>query len=230
MTMFLKDFPKPWAENAVQLAVEKDRKSKSALSGLIVYLYRIRRLRRLSLALCRRLEGEDIYSQSLRRIFRDVYGVTVGPYSYGGVLRPGVLPPGSVVGNYCSVGQRLIVRRRDHPIDEPILHPFLYNSELGFLTRDTLPKDRDNPLTIGHDVWIGDRVTILSGCKSIGNGAVIAAGAVVTRDIEPYSVVAGVPAKQIKLRLTAQQRQELEASKWWEQSLPELMTRVASSA
>ena len=173
--------------------------------------------------LCLRLEGGGLHSDSWRQILTRYHRATVGRYSYGDILRPGLLPPGSRVGAYCSVGTELIVRRRDHPLDRPALHPFFYNAALGFLTRDTIGSEADNPLTIGHDVWIGDRVTILSGCRSIGTGAVIAAGAVVTRDVAAYSVVAGVPARPLRLRFDAATIARLEASRWWDRPLTALI-------
>ena len=109
-------------------------------------------------------------------------------------------------------------------MDRAILHPFFYNAALGLLAQDTIPQERDNPLHIGHDAWIGDRVTILSGCQSIGNGAVIAAGAVVTRDVAAYALVGGVPAKMIRMRFGPDRIAELEASQWWKLDLATLIT------
>jgi tetrahydrodipicolinate N-succinyltransferase len=91
------------------------------------------------------------------------------------------------------------------------------------LDRDSIDKEEENPLTIGNDVWIGDRVTILSGCKQIGNGAAVAAGAVVTRDVDPYCIVAGVPARLLKKRFEDELIDRLEASRWWELRLDELL-------
>jgi virginiamycin A acetyltransferase len=173
--------------------------------------------------ICGRLEGRLMYSETWRLILRHTYGVEIGPYSYGAILDPGVMPRGSRVGAYCSVGMQLIVRRRDHPVDRPFLHPFFYNHQLGLLDYDTIPAIQENPLVIGNDVWIGDRVTIVSGCRSIGNGAVIAAGAVVTRDVPPYMVVAGVPARPIRKRLSAEVIDELERGRWWERSIAEIV-------
>ena len=164
-----------------------------------------------------------MFSTTWRRILRQVHQISIGRYSYGDILKPGLLPKGTVVGNYCSVGTGLIVWRRNHPIEHPFLHPFFYNSCLGLLTRDTIGSPRDNPLTIGHDVWIADRVTILPGCCSIGNGAVIAAGAVVTRDVPAYAVVAGIPARQTKMRFGPDRIAELEASCWWERDIADLI-------
>lgn len=74
---------------------------------------------------------------------------------------------------------------------------------------------RNNPsVNIGNDVWIGDNVIILPGVK-IGDGAVVAAGGVVTRDVPPYAIVGGVPTRIIKYRFTSEQIQILERIKWW---------------
>lgn len=164
-----------------------------------------------------------MYSATWRRILRRYHDVTIGRYSYGDVLNPGLLPPGSIVGAYCSIGKGLIVRRRDHPVNGPFLHPFFYNSALGLLLQDAIPAERDNPLTIGHDVWVGDRVTIVSGCHQIGNGAVVAAGAVVTQDVAPYTIVGGVPARVIRTRLDPHCIAKLEASRWWEQDIATIL-------
>ena len=76
---------------------------------------------------------------------------------------------------------------------------------------------REEPLytVIGHDVWIGQNCLIKQGVK-IGNGAVIGMGSVVTRDVEPYSIVGGVPTKFIKKRFESNIVHELEAIEWWE--------------
>ena len=196
---------------------------RNPLARWIAALYRFRRLRPGIRRLVLRLEGGEFYSQTLRLILKRHHGVGIGRFSYGAILEPGVLPPGSGAGNFCSVGQGLIVRRRDHPADLPSLHPFFYNSRLGYLDGDTIITDAENPLEIGHDVWIGDRVTILSGCAQIGNGAIVAAGAVVTRPVPAYAVVAGVPARVIRYRFDNDVIAALEASRWWERDLAELL-------
>lgn len=164
-----------------------------------------------------------MFSATLRHLLKTVHGVGIGRYSYGAILTSDVLPRGSRVGNYCSVGGRLIVRRRNHPVEASVLHPFFYNSRLGLLSEDGIEAVTDNPLEIGNDVWIGDRVTILGGCRQIGNGAVIGAGAVVTRDVLPYSIVGGIPARLIRMRFGPERVAEIEASRWWERSIAELI-------
>ncbi len=217
------DLSATWHKDALFRALKLESNMTSSLSVLLRISYRLGRLRPSVLKACARLEGGAIHSATWRQILKDHHSICVGRYSYGAILQPGVLPPGTVVGAYCSVGGQLIVRRRDHPVDRPFLHPFFYNSALGLLTRDTIPTDLENPLVIGNDVWIGDRVTILSGCKTVGNGAVIAAGAVVTRDVPPYAIVGGVPAKVIRKRFDAAQIARIEASLWWERDIASLI-------
>ena len=78
-------------------------------------------------------------------------------------------------------------------------------------------------LCVGNDVWIGHGVTIVSSCEKIGNGAVIGAGSVVTKDVPPYSIVTGVPAKVIKYRFSEEIINALEDSCWWKLQPEELM-------
>ncbi|ODP36543.1 hypothetical protein BFL28_05580 [Sphingomonas turrisvirgatae] len=174
--------------------------------------------------LVRRWEGGEMRSSTLRRMLLKHHGVEVGDYSYGPILDRGRMPPGTVIGRWCSVGQELIVRRRNHPIERATQHPFFYNAKLGMVPVDTIPLDRENPLVIGHDVWIGDRVTILSECHRVGNGAVLAAGAIVTRDVPPYTIVGGVPAQVLRKRFSPEVQAILEDSRWWELDLAALST------
>lgn len=212
-----------WRSDAAMRAHQYASKAITPLAPILRLCYKARRLRPLVRKLCFRMEGGGIHSATWRRILREHHHIRIGLYSYGAILNPGVLPSGTQVGAYCSVGADLIVRRRDHPTDRPFLHPFFYNSALGLLPRDSIPQDAENPLTIGNDAWIGDRVTILSGCRTIGNGAIIAAGAVVTRDVPSYAIVGGVPAKIIRFRFDDALIARLEASHWWERDIASLI-------
>lgn len=213
-----------WSDQAEALAHTLDRNSRHAGSGLLLALYRFPRLRGLCLKLCERLENGNLFSATLREILRRYHGVEIGNYSYGSILHPGLLPPGTRVGRYCSVGKELIVRRRNHPARRLTQHPFFYNHMFDFLKEDTISPVRENPLNIGHDVWICDRVTILPGCKRIGNGAVLGAGAVVAHDVDPYTIVGGVPARPIGTRFDPETAKAAEASRWWEASVAQLMS------
>lgn len=202
-------------------AAASARRARAA--GWVKPLYKVRRLRGLVQRVCARLEGGLMWSDTWRDILSDDHGVDVGRYSYGSLLGAGVLPRGSIIGRYVSCGTGLIVRRRDHPTDRAVMHPFFYNAALGLVKTDTIAANQDNPLVIGHDVWIGDRVTILGGCTRIGNGAVLAAGAVVTRDVPAYAIVGGVPAKRLRMRFDADRIAALEHSRWWDRDIADLV-------
>lgn len=204
-------------------AREKDQNSVCAISDQILWAYQYRIFRRICFRLCDKLEGGRFFSQTHRKIISEYYDVNVGRYSYGPSLDPGALPKGTIVGSYCSFGSELNVFRRNHPGDTLTQHPFFYNKHLGIVDEDTIPLDEDNPLTIGHDVWIGSRTTILPGCKRIGNGAIIGANSVVTKDIEDFSINGGNPAKMIKKRFSPEIEEVIQKSEWWKLSLPDLM-------
>jgi virginiamycin A acetyltransferase len=210
-------------EDAAEEARRRIAKARSPLSPVLRRLYRFRRLRPAIRELCVRLEGGPLFSETLRQILREFHGAEIGRYSYGPILEPGVIPRGSKVGAYCSVGPGLIVYRRNHPLERPSLHPFFYNHQLGFLHRDTIEDDAENPLEIGNDVWTGGRVIILPGCRRIGNGAVLAAGAIVTGDVAPYAIVGGVPARTLGTRFDEATVAALESSRWWERPIDALI-------
>jgi acetyltransferase-like isoleucine patch superfamily enzyme len=86
------------------------------------------------------------------------------------------------------------------------------------------PVSRGN-VVIGNDVWLGDRCTILSGV-SIGNGAVVAANATVTKDVPPYAVVAGNPARIVKMRFDEAEIAKLQALRWWDWDEQRIRERV----
>lgn len=214
------------SDEKLKLATLRHEKSVSPHAARILAAYKYRVLRRLCLALCNRLEGGIFHSQTRRTIMQQYYGVTVGRYSYGPCLDPGVFPAGSVIGAYCSFGSDLLVFRRNHPADTLTQHPFFYNRYLEFVDQDTIQLDTDNPLIIGNDVWIGSRTTILPGCRRIGDGAIIGAGSVVTRDVEDFAIVAGNPAKEIRKRFPPEVARLIRESGWWNLTLPELMARA----
>jgi acetyltransferase-like isoleucine patch superfamily enzyme len=132
---------------------------------------------------------------------------------------PGEFPPGVTIGRYVSVGPGVRVFRRNHPMDRLSMHPYFYNSALGLVEQDTI---ESRPLTIGHEAWIGENAIITPGCERIGIGAVVGAGAVVTKDVEDFSIVAGNPAKVIRTRFDKRTIDRLLDSRWWERSGGEL--------
>lgn len=191
---------------------------KSILGQLILTAYRVPVLRKLCIWSALKLEGGSFYSATVREIINRYHGVQVGAYSYGECLMPGALPRGVVIGRYVSVASEVKVFRRDHPMNRLSTHPFFFNSSLNYLSKDTI---NPNSLLIGHDVWIGARVIITPGCCQIGDGAVIGAGAVVTKDVPDFAVVAGNPAKLIRYRFSEEVRQQIKESQWWNCSVEE---------
>lgn len=115
----------------------------------------------------------------------------------------------ATIGNYCSIAPHVSIGPGEHDLSRISTASLVYDDPYSELT--------EKPVTIGNDVWIGTHVVILRGV-SIGNGAVVGAGSVVTKDIPAFAVVAGVPAKIIKYRFNKEQIGLIEKSKWWEKS------------
>lgn len=120
------------------------------------------------------------------------------------------------IGRYCSIARGVLCGASNHPLDFFTTHPFVRNKEAYSLFPDrVVPKSvQKEPPVIGNDVWIGNNAIIMPGV-SIGDGAVIAAGAVVTHDVEPYEVVGGVPAHHLKYRFEPDIIARLLEVKWW---------------
>lgn len=120
------------------------------------------------------------------------------------------------IGKYCQIGADVAIHTTNHPISfmSTYINKNLFDGELSSL-KET------KRAVIGNDVWIGHNVIIL-GNINIGNGAILAAGAIVTKDVAPYTIVAGVPAKPIKKRFSERIIQEIEDLKWWDLSETEL--------
>lgn len=162
----------------------------------------------------------QMWSTYLRELTQKYYGVEIGIGSYGGCYSVEDIPKGTKIGKYCSFAKKIYIFNANHPIDFVSTHPITYNSNLNFVKNEKIKR---NKLMIGNDVWVGQNVIILSKVKSIGNGSIIAAGAVVTKDVEPYSIVAGNPAKVIRYRFEKEVIEELEKIKWWDKAPEEIL-------
>lgn len=189
-------------------------------SAILVWAYRApsARVRRLIRKLILWREGGELRSESLRQIFAAYHGVEVGLYSYG-CFTPRDIPPGTRIGRYCSIAPGVVIFNANHPLEHRSLHPFFYNPELGVVPEETITRGK---IVIGHDVWIGRNALITPRVRSIGNGAVVGAGCVVTRDVPAYAVVAGNPGRVIRYRFPHVIQEQIEASRWWERSIEEL--------
>jgi phosphonate metabolism protein (transferase hexapeptide repeat family) len=155
----------------------------------------------------------------------DLEEVSMGDYSYA--IRD-VTAIYTSIGKFCSIASHVRINPVQHPMHRVSQHHFTYRmKQFGFKDRDDeafFDWRRSRSCTIGHDVWIGHAAIIQSGV-AIGTGAVIGSGAVVTKDVEPYAVVAGVPAKPVKKRFPDEIIQKLLAVQWWNWSRTELEER-----
>ena len=168
----------------------------------------------------------------------------IGRYTYGYQSLLENYPFALTIGRYCSINSTARIWN-NHPSDYVSTHPFLDCSM--FYPREKQEKreeyckkygkyfnnvDYENsflrnnpPVIIGNDVWIGANVIILPGV-TIGDGSILAAGAVVTKDVEPYAVVGGVPAKVIKFRFDEESIKKFLQIQWWNWSVEEIEDNI----
>lgn len=141
---------------------------------------------------------------------------TMGDYSY-------VVNDSSIIytsiGKFCSIAAHTRINPGNHPMQRASQSHFTYRASAYFDDAeddaDFFAWRRSTPVTIGHDVWIGHGAIILPG-RSIGTGAVVAGGAIVTKDVAPYSIVAGNPARPIRQRFPREIADRLLALAWWD--------------
>lgn len=127
------------------------------------------------------------------------------------------------IGRFCSIAAEVKNSLGVHPITEPYVSTspmfFSLRKQTGItFAQKQLFEELKDPIEIGHDCWIGQRAFIVGGVK-IGTGAVVLAGAVVTKDVPPYAVVGGVPAKILKYRYDEDTIDFLLKSEWWNFSI-----------
>lgn len=123
------------------------------------------------------------------------------------------------IGKFCSIAGEVSVGLGRYPLERVSSHPAFYSvsQPVGrtFADRDIFqPFERT---VIGHDVWLGQGALVVDGVR-IGTGAVVGAGAVVTKDVPPYAIVGGVPARILRYRFESDVIEELLHARWWNQS------------
>lgn len=140
------------------------------------------------------------------------------------------------IGRFSAIGENLRTYMGIHPTEKYIsIHPSFYSTskQSGFSFTKTQKFDEHKYIDlekkyvceIGNDVWIGNNVSIIDGVK-IADGTIIASGSIVTRDTEPYSIIAGIPAKTIKFRFDKKQIASLTKLKWWNWSFDKIKSNA----
>lgn len=123
-----------------------------------------------------------------------------------------------IIGKFCSIacGSKFLFNSANHTLKSLANYTFpLFFEEWGLDKKDVASAwDNKGDITIGNDVWIGYEAVIMSGVH-IGDGAIIASRAVVTKDVPPYTIVGGTPAKEIRLRFDADTIARLQELQWW---------------
>ena len=165
--------------------------------------------------------SQDFYTSDRLKDMINNGRAFVGKYSYGNVLIQGKISR-LYMGKFCSIaGGVTIFLGNEHNTKRVTTYPFCAISQMEKANMDWgVRRTHGHPISkgdvhIGNDVWIGQRATILSGV-SIGDGAVVGAESLVTKNVKPYSVVGGNPARFLKWRFPESIRQALLRIKWWE--------------
>ena len=130
-----------------------------------------------------------------------------------------------IIGKFCSIacGTKFLFNCANHSLKSLSTYTFPLFYEEWELEKSNITTAWDNKgdIVIGNDVWIGYEAVIMAGVH-IGDGAIIAARAVVTKDVPPYTIVGGTPAKEIRKRFDAEVIQQLLMLKWWDWSTDEI--------
>ena len=152
--------------------------------------------------------------------------VTLGDFSYFERHAEAIY---TVIGKFCSIAANTRINALEHPIERVTQHKISYRPNEYFrylgLDGDFRERRRSKQVKIGHDVWIGHGAVVMPGV-AIGNGAVVGANAVVTRDVEPYTIVAGVPARVLRRRFPEEVAARIGALAWWDWPLERLHEAV----
>lgn len=131
---------------------------RSAFSEVLFRAYRWCRVRRACTRVALRLEGNQLYFATLRRVLAAYHGAVAGAYSYGSGLVPGACPAGVVIGRYVSIAAVVRVFLRNHPLGRLSLHPFFCNAALGQVPEDNISTGTQ---VVEADAWLGERAMIM---------------------------------------------------------------------
>lgn len=144
----------------------------------------------------------------------------LGAYSYTGA---NTIIKKAKIGKFCSLSWNVSITGNQHDYTKMSTHPFSHFPSFGIVD-ETEPLECQQ-IVIGNDVWIGMNSCILPGIH-IGNGAIVGAGSVVTKDVPAYAVVAGNPAKILKYRFDGELINRLEELRWWDWSEEKIKSNI----
>lgn len=147
--------------------------------------------------------------------------LSIGDFSY--VATNTIINQASI-GKFCSIGPNCLIGPGRHPASMFVsTHPSFYSTfrQCGYSFVNENKFKEYLPVTIGHDVWIGANCIIMDGVK-IGNGCIVGANSVVTKDIPDYAIVGGVPAKIIRYRFNQDIISKITKIQWWDWSLDKI--------
>lgn len=146
---------------------------------------------------------------------------------YASYIANNTILPNVKIGKYCAIAEGVTLIRGQHPTRQFVsIHPAFYSpghvaSNICYVNENLYEEFRYTTngyvVDIGNDVWIGKNVQIMEGIK-VDNGAIIAAGALVTKNVRPYTIVGGIPARQIRNRFSEAEKEFLEKLQWWNKS------------
>lgn len=158
------------------------------------------------------VKNGKVSKKSSIKSFSRFYNGSIEDYSY---INRNCLIQNTTIGKFSSIADNCIIGLPSHPLDwvssSPVFHKGMNSLKKNFYCHEY---NSISQTLIGNDVWIGSNVVIKSGI-TIGDGAVIGAGSIVTKDVDPYTIVAGNPAKIIKKRFNDEIINRLIDSNWW---------------
>lgn len=160
------------------------------------------------------LISKDFLAESsvvLERVCIDK-NVKMGKHSY---MLSGKIYSDTIIGRFCSIAENVVIGGFPHPLNWLSSNPFQYADNANYVI------DNTKITTIGNDVWIGANAYIKAGV-TIGSGAVVGSGAIVVKDVPPYAVVVGNPARVLKYRFNEKIINELLNLNWWDRDIEEI--------
>ena len=147
----------------------------------------------------------------------------IGDYSYIG---HNSFVQNTTIGKFSCIGPGVKIGLGEHPVKDFVsVHPIFYSKakQVGLSFTNEKHFDEYMPVVIGNDVWVGANA-IIRGGVTLGNGCIIGAGAVVTKDVPDFAIYGGVPAKLIRMRFTQEEIVKLQKMEWWNCNTEKLKT------